>query len=102
MKKVKFLINNKEETAYELSGVSIHNSVSNERYYYDTNQLIELAIGFNAYDSNTNTINLNVLGSSFGAEKGKWKNNSGYGFISAKHKKANIEFIVHENRNYRY
>lgn len=100
--KVKFLINNTEETAYELTGASFHNKVSYESEYYDTKGLIALAITFGAYDEDNNIIDLNVLGMAFGANKGKWKNNSGYGFINAKHKKSNIEFIVHENRNYRY
>ena len=104
-KKVKmtFSINGKNETAWcDVSGAIFKNLVSYDDYYYDKKGLISLATTFGAYDKDNNIIDLNILGKAFGAKKGKWKNNTGYGFISAKHKSSNIEFMVFENRDFNY
>jgi len=102
MKKMTFSINGKKETAWcGVKGISFTNQNNGDSFRYDTNQLIEFAIGWNAYDKTENTINLNLLGSAFGC-KGKWSNKTGYGFISARHSKSNIEFMVFEDRNFKY
>ena len=100
--KLNIIINDTIETAHNITGASFRNKSNYQTEYYDTDGLIGLSKTFGAYDSETKTINLNVLGNGFGIKKGKWKNNSQYGFISANHNQSKIEFVIHNNKNYRY